>query len=96
MTEAQVNCKHCNRSFATRGKYDTHYRKEHRTNVKINEITTIDRSANGTFDCICGKMFQNAASFTKHVKQCESIYIANEIYIDFRYSRSFTNCEQRV
>lgn len=94
MAQTQVHCKYCNRIFATRGKYNTHYRKEHRNSVKIDEIIIVDGSADGTFNCICGKMFRNVISFTKHMKQCQSICIANEILIDYRYSKCFTNREQ--
>jgi len=74
MEAAQWICKHCGDVFTTKGKYQSHYRREHQQQIKNNrskEITGISRSEDGLFVCECGKRYQVLQSLSRHKQTCE-------------------------
>src|SRR5271154_6972623 len=68
------HCRHCTRSFDSRGKRDGHYRKEHQKLYQSFDLgdqnKSIQRSREGKFVCSCGKGFWRAQSLQRHSKGC--------------------------
>ena len=74
MEATQWICKHCGNVFTTRGKYQSHYRREHQQEVKNKTSegdTKVARAANSLFVCECGKEYQLPQSLTKHKQKCD-------------------------
>ena len=76
------HCRHCTRSFDSRGKRDGHYRKEHQkqcqTVTLIDENQSIQRTREGKFACSCGKAFWHAQSLQRHSKGCIDAILMDE------------------
>lgn len=68
-TEGSTNwsCHYCDSTFATKGKRDSHYRKEHQQSSKSGLEY---RSTEGKFNCHCGKLFNRISNLKKHQKKC--------------------------
>ena len=64
---AKWSCRHCNATFDSRGKRDSHYRKEHQESSKSG---LENRTTAGKFDCQCGKLFNEISSLKKHQNKC--------------------------
>jgi len=71
----ETKCNHCNEMFASKGKYDYHFRRVHQNDVKLNrfdqETISVRRSTNEKFVCICDKGYQVRESFLRHQKSCQ-------------------------
>jgi uncharacterized Zn-finger protein len=67
-------CNHCNEVFPSKGKYQYHFRRVHQIEVKVHhsnqEKTSIRRSENEKFVCICGKDYEAGQSLQRHQKNC--------------------------
>jgi len=77
MNQIQVNfitCLHCEEIFTSKGKYDGHYLQKHQTQIKIDKKTTVSRSENGKFSCICGKEFEFGKSLKRHYGNCIKVH----------------------
>ena len=77
MNQIQVNsitCSHCDESFISKGKYQSHYMQKHQKEIKINEGMTIFRSESGKFICICGKEFEFGQSLKRHYGNCMTVH----------------------
>ena len=62
MNQIQVNsitCFHCDETFLSKGKYQSHYKQKHQNEVRINEGMTVFRSENGKFICVSIKRSLN-------------------------------------
>ena len=68
------HCRHCTRSFDSRGKGNNHFRKEHQKQCVINDMTIVENSAKSSernkFVCECGKAFLHEQSLQRHSKSC--------------------------
>jgi len=68
-------CSHCNEVFPSKGKYQYHFQRVHQNKLKVNhsnqEETSIYRSENEKFICICGKGYQAGQSLHRHQKSCQ-------------------------
>jgi hypothetical protein len=77
MNQNQVNfitCSHCNEFFSSKGKYQSHYTQKHQNEIRIKEGTTVFRSQNGKFICICEKEFELGKSLKRHYKNCIKVH----------------------
>ncbi len=77
MNQNQVNfitCSHCDESFLSKGKYQSHYIQKHQNEIRINERMTVFRSENGKFICICGKDFKLGKSLKQHHENCIKVH----------------------
>ena len=67
-------CNYCNEVFTSKGKYQYHFRRVHQSEVRIHssnqEETSIYRSENEKFTCICGKGYDSGQSLRRHQKIC--------------------------
>ena len=68
-------CNHCNEIFTSKGRYQVHYRRVHQNEVKVLHFdqgrTSIHRSINEKFTCICDKSYQIGQSLYRHKKSCQ-------------------------
>jgi len=60
--------------FTSKGKNDDHYLQKHQIQVKIDKKTTVSRSENGKFNCICEKEFELEKSLKRHYENCIKAY----------------------
>jgi len=71
----EIVCKHCHEIFPSKGKYDYHVRRDHQNEVKIHGFdqgeTSIHRSGNEKFTCICDKSYAIWQSLYRHQKGCQ-------------------------
>jgi len=77
MNQIQVNsitCFHCDETFLSKGKYQSHYKQKHQNEVRINEGMTVFRSENGKFICICKKKFELGKSLKCHYGNCIKVH----------------------
>ena len=77
MNQNQVNfitCSHCNESFLSKGKYQSHYTQKHQKEIKIDDETIVFRSENGKFICICEKKFEVGQSLERHYENCVKVH----------------------
>ena len=65
-------CSHCGESFSSKGKYDSHYKREHQNQMKSQRNTFITRSQDGKFVCACRKGFKISPSLQRHQKAYKS------------------------
>jgi len=63
-------CVHCGAAFDTKGKYQTHYRREHQNKVRTSEANTVVRAENDRFKCLCGKEYDVYQSLVRHQRTC--------------------------
>ena len=84
--ENQWQCRNCDQVFETRGKRDSHQRKEHHnTAITDNELISVKRSTTSKeFGCPCGKTFSYGQSLKRHAKTCNEAFvpIGSEMLID--------------
>ena len=62
MNQIQVNFItyfHCDETFLSKGKDQSHYKQKHQNEVRINEGMTVFRSENGKFICVSVKRSLN-------------------------------------
>jgi hypothetical protein len=69
-------CKHCNQVFASRGKYNHHFRVEHQ-NLSRNRNEDFVQDNNNQNEqeklgCICGKSYTVWNSLYRHQKSCQA------------------------
>ena len=77
MNQIQVNfitCSHCDQSFPSKGKYQSHYIQKHQNKVRINENTVIFRTERGQYICFCGKEFELGQSLKRHYETCFKVH----------------------
>ena len=77
MNQIQVNfitCTHCDESFTSKGKYQSHYMQKHQNKVRINENTVVFRSEGGKYICLCGKEFDLGQSLKRHYGNCIKVH----------------------
>ena len=77
MNQIQMNfitCFHCDETFLSKGKYQSHYKQKHQNEVRINEGMTVFRSENGKFICICKKEFELGKSLKRHYGNCIKVH----------------------
>lgn len=71
----EITCTHCNEVFPSKGKYQYHFRRVHQNEVKRHHLdqeqTSIRRSGNEKFVCICGKDYHVCHSLYRHQKYCQ-------------------------
>jgi len=71
----ETTCKYCNDVFPSKGKYDYHFRRIHQNEVKIHghnqEGTSVQRSENEKFVCICDKSYHIWQALHRHQKGCQ-------------------------
>ena len=82
LNDVKWNCRHCTRSFDSRGKRNGHFNKEHRKKCIINgrdiEQSSVKRSEQNKFVCPCGKAFLHAQSLQRHFKSCIGSILMDE------------------
>ena len=72
--EQETVCSHCGDSFSSKGKYNYHYRLVHQMEIKT--LSTDDtessmvRSINDKFVCVCGKNYGIYPSLHRHQLIC--------------------------
>ena len=77
MNQIQVNsitCTYCDKSFTSKGKYQSHYIQKHQNEVRINENTVVSRTGNGKYVCLCGKEFDLGQSLKRHYENCTKVH----------------------
>lgn len=71
---AQVRYKHCCEVFASKGKYQVHYRHQHQHKARLNDIeqgeTSVERDTRGKYKCVCDKECSVWQDMNKHRKSC--------------------------
>ena len=71
----ETTCKHCDEVFPSKGKYQSHYRRVHQNEVKINNYnqkkTSVHRSEEEKFVCICNKGYDIWQSLHRHQRTCQ-------------------------
>jgi len=74
LQDKETTCKHCNEVFPSKGKYQYHFQRVHQREVTIHhsdqEGTSIGRSENAKFVCICDKGYHVGQSLHRHQKSC--------------------------
>jgi len=73
MNQIQVNsiiCSHCDESFLSRGKYQSHYIQKHQNEIRIDQDTIVFRTEGGKFMCFCEKEFELSQSLKRHYGSC--------------------------
>src|SRR5436190_16001496 len=74
MTRSQWICTSCGSGFETKGKRDSHHRKEHAnrsTNPYSESLNNRTRGSNdGRLTCICGRVYKRAQSLNRHRTSC--------------------------
>ena len=75
-------CKHCGEEFGSKGTYQTHYRRVHQREARIQSKdagdVTISRSEEEKFECICGNGYRVVQSLIRHQKNCQRWKSAQE------------------
>ena len=70
-----IACSHCHEVFASRSKYDYHYRKVHQNTIRNHggedRGRFIYRCEDGKFNCICGKTYVTYKSLKRHHQGCQ-------------------------
>jgi hypothetical protein len=71
----EIACKRCHEVFPSKGKYDYHFRRIHQNEIKIHhsnqEESSISRSEDEKFVCICNKGYHVQQSLRRHQKKCQ-------------------------
>jgi len=72
MPRSQWICKSCGIAFETRGKRDSHHRKEHRKRLAILPPDRLNssHSSDSTCTCVCGRRYQRAQALNRHQASC--------------------------
>jgi len=74
--QREIACKHCGEVFASRGKYEHHYRCHHQNDIKVRsqtqQETTVTRSEDEKFICVCGKEYLVHSSLRRHQNSCNT------------------------
>lgn len=67
-------CRSCIRVFDTRGKRDSHHRREHQASstgqTTFGEKYTVTRRRDGDFRCVCGLGYKHSSSLKRHKTGC--------------------------
>ena len=77
MNQNQVNfitCSHCDKSFLSKGKYQSHYIQKHQNKIRVNQNTIILRTEGGKFICFCAKEFELDQFLKHHYQNCIKFY----------------------
>jgi len=78
-----LTCSICKTLLRTQSQLYNHVRRVHQTTVKVKfqsgEIKEISRQVDGTFICICGKVFKHPGSLHGHAKRCSSTTLNEDI-----------------